>query len=162
MACKTTIIFSTVLKDTVCNGRRMQKHFEKRFRKKLDSKFRIPQKKMVTASCTGWISNFERKPRTVRISLGQDRVVCYHVAKLHTTMWQSPIKVAGADHAVWLYHGGGVCKVVGTHRVLHLGSIERERVTREWASDVPCGYYGMIYLGGVYILRVRPYTWDIS
>ena len=28
------------------------------------------------------------------------RVVCYHVAKLHTTMWQSPIKVAGADHAV--------------------------------------------------------------
>ena len=30
----------------------------------------------------------------------QDRVVCYHVAKLHTTMWQSPIKVAGADHAV--------------------------------------------------------------
>ena len=28
------------------------------------------------------------------------RVECYHVAKLHTTMWQSPIKVAGADHAV--------------------------------------------------------------
>ena len=47
------------------------------------------------------------------------------------------------------------CKVVGTHRVLHLGSIERERVTREWASDVPCGYYGMIYLGGVYILGVH-------
>ena len=49
----------------------------------------------------------------------------------------------------------GLCKVVGTHRVLHLGSIERERVTREWASDVPCGYYGMIYLGGVYILGVH-------
>ena len=49
----------------------------------------------------------------------------------------------------------GVCKIVGTHRVLHLGSIERERVTREWASDVPCGYYGMIYLGGVYILGVH-------
>ena len=47
------------------------------------------------------------------------------------------------------------CKVVGTHRVLHLGSIERERVTREWASDVPCGYYGMIYLRGVYILGVH-------
>ena len=47
------------------------------------------------------------------------------------------------------------CKVVGTHRVLHLGSIERERVTREWASDVPCGYYGMVYLGGVYILGVH-------
>ena len=38
-----------------------------------------------------------------------------------------------------------VVATVGTHRVLHLGSIERERVTREWASDVPCGYYGMIY-----------------
>ena len=47
------------------------------------------------------------------------------------------------------------CKIVGTHRVLHLGSIERERVTREWASEVPCVYYGMIYLGGVYILRVH-------
>ena len=43
-----------------------------------------------------------------------------------------------------------LCKVVGTHRVLHLGSIERERVTRERASDVPYGYYGMVYLGGVY------------
>ena len=53
------------------------------------------------------------------------------------------------------FNTGGVCKVVGTHRVLHLGSIERERVTREWASDVPCGYYGMIYLGGVYILGVH-------
>ena len=43
----------------------------------------------------------QMKPWTVRNSLvSQDRVVCYHVAKLHTTMWQSPIKVAGADHAV--------------------------------------------------------------
>jgi hypothetical protein len=24
--------------------------------------------------------------------VAQDRVVCYQVAKLHTTMWQSPIK----------------------------------------------------------------------
>ena len=50
---------------------------------------------------------------------------------------------------------GGVCKIVGTHRVLHLGSIERERVAREWASEVTCVYYGMIYLGGVYMLRVH-------
>ena len=42
-----------------------------------------------------------------------------------------------------------------THRVQHLGSIERERVTRKWASEVPCVYYGMIYSRGVYILRVR-------
>ena len=36
------------------------------------------------------------------------------------------------------------CKIVGTHRVLHLGSIERERVTHEWASEVLCVYYGMM------------------
>ena len=40
--------------------------------------------------------------------VAQDTVVCYQVAKLHTTMWQSPIKVAGADHAVWLSHGGSM------------------------------------------------------
>jgi hypothetical protein len=41
----------------------------------------------------------ERKPG-LSGNGSQDTVVCYQVAKLHTTMWQSPIKVAGADHAV--------------------------------------------------------------
>ena len=72
------------------------------FRKEISKNWilNLEFQKLATASGTGWISNFERKPRTVRISLAQDRVVCYHVAKLHTTVWQSPIKVAGADHAV--------------------------------------------------------------
>ena len=77
-------------------------------------------------------------------------------------MWQNCIRPCGKVQLKSLvltmrsdFITGGVCKVVGTHRVLHLGSIERERVTREWASDVPCGYYGMIYLGGVYMLRVH-------
>ena len=43
---------------------------------------------------------FRTKTWTVGNSGSQDRVVCYQVAKLHTTMRQSPIKVAGADHAV--------------------------------------------------------------
>ena len=80
----------------------------------------------------------------------------------YVTMWQNCIRPCGNVQLKSLvltmrsdFNTGGVCKVVGTHRVLHLGSIERERVTREWASDVPCGYYGMIYLGGVYILGVH-------
>ena len=77
-------------------------------------------------------------------------------------MWQNCIRPWGKVQLKSLvltmrcdFITGGVCKVVETHRVLHLGSIEIERVPREWASDVPCGYYGMIYLGGVYILGVH-------
>ena len=111
MACKTTIIFSTVLKDTVCNGRRSKNKFEtfsnnwilnldfKNWQRlRVRSLYRIQP---VHPSGTGWISiTNENLGLSEFVWFLRIRVVCYHVAKLHTTMWQSPIKVAGADHAV--------------------------------------------------------------
>ena len=44
--------------------------------------------------------------------VAQDRVVCYQVAKLHTTMWQSPIKVAGLSRGCFDFITRGACKVV--------------------------------------------------
>ena len=78
------------------------KTFEKEISQKLESKFRISK-------------NWQRLPVQVGFRISNENLglseflwflrtgvvlVCYNVAKLHTTMWQSPIKVAGADHAV--------------------------------------------------------------
>ena len=45
--------------------------------------------------------------------VAQDTVVCYQVAKLHTTMWQSLIKKSLVLTMRSDFLTGGVCKVVG-------------------------------------------------
>ena len=79
---------------------------------KLNSKFRF--QKVATASGSFVVQDPTCRSFWYRLDFNNERirelsefvwflrirVVCYHVAKLHTTMWQSPIKVAGADHTV--------------------------------------------------------------
>ena len=87
-------------------------HEEEKACKKLDSKYRF--QKVATASGSFVVKDPTCRSFWYRLDFNNEqirelseflwflriRVVCYHVAKLHTTMWQSPIKVAGADHAV--------------------------------------------------------------
>jgi hypothetical protein len=69
-------------------------------------------------------------------SHGSSWIVCDHVAKLHMAVWQSRW---GFDFVV-----GGACKVA-PHQVLHLGSIEKNRGNREWASEYHVHYYMVYY-----------------
>ena len=112
------------------------KTFEKEISKKLDSKFIISK-------------NWQRLPVQVGFRISNENLGLsefgFSGTGSYVTMWQNCIRPCGKVQLKSLvltmrsdFNTGGVCKVVGTHRVLHLGSIEIERVTREWASEVPC------------------------
>ena len=113
MACKTTIIFSMSAdcsKIQFATEDDAKNKFEKRFRITASGSFDFE----ITASGSFVVQDSTCRSFWYRSDFNNERirelsefvwflrirVVCYHVAKLHTTMWQSPIKVAGADHAV--------------------------------------------------------------